>query len=62
MSPGTYRLVETVLYLIPLWFLVKVQRYVNRANTKLGRRYNSTESGERLVRVVGIISILLWLF
>ena len=62
LSPGILWLVETVAYLIPLWFLVKVQSYVNRANSKLGRRYSITESGERLVRVVGVISLLILLY
>lgn len=62
LSPGIQWLVEMVAYLIPLWFLVKVQSYVNRANSKLGRRYSITESGERLVRVVGVIILLIRLY
>ena len=62
LSPGIHWLMQTVTYLIPLWFLVKVQRYVNQANSKLGRRYSTVESGERLVKVVVVISLLIWLF
>lgn len=52
---------DLVFYLLPLWFLLRVQSYVNAANAKLGRRYTPVSLGHYVVLVVGAMSAVYWL-
>lgn len=55
------RVLDLVFFLVPLWFLVRVQGYVNAANARLGRRYTPASLGHYVVLIVGAMSALFWL-